>query len=584
MIEAMTKYSFLLLSQERESFLEELQGLGLVDITRSQKPVDEASEALLGRIEAARREIAQIESGCNPTLSALQAEAAALDRRAEALAPWGDYDRERLLSLGVPIHYYEASAKQYKALLHDPQTLQRYALQPVLQEGKRAWFVIAGDNAGFPIAELPAPGATHAEALREAREKADEAQAYARSLQARKAELPALREALAHEEEALARALASAGARSAVEGTILTFTGYAPTRNEAEVEALLTRTGAVWFKSAAQPEDNPPIKLRNNRFARHFEVLTRMYGAPAYDEFDPTPILGPFFLLFFAMCMGDAGYGLLLLAAGALLRRKKGSSLSDFAPLIMMLGGATFVIGIVLHTFFGVNLYEAAWVPSALKRFMVAGTIAGYDAQMLLAIAVGVVHICLATVVKALCYTRKEGFRNTLGTWGWTLLIVGGVIVAGAALTGVIDRTVTRWAIICLGCVSAVGIFLLNKPGRNPLVNIGAGLWDSYNTASGLLGDVLSYLRLFALGMAGGMLGGTFNMLGGMVLSTPVPGLNYLGFAVIVLLGHALNLALSCLGAFVHPLRLTFVEYFKNSGYQGSGRNYNPLSNQQIKQ
>jgi V/A-type H+/Na+-transporting ATPase subunit I len=98
--------------------------------------------------------------------------------------------------------------------------------------------------------------------------------------------------------------------------------------------------------------------------------------------------------------------------------------------------------------------------------------------------------------------------------------------------------------------------------------------------ATGLMGDVLSYIRLYALGLAGGMLGMAFNNIATMVLDgVPVPGLNWVFFIVILLFGHALNLAMSCLGAFVHPLRLTFVEYFKNSGYEGTGKRYNPLTN-----
>ena len=92
------------------------------------------------------------------------------------------------------------------------------------------------------------------------------------------------------------------------------------------------------------------------------------------------------------------------------------------------------------------------------------------------------------------------------------------------------------------------------------------------------MGDVLSYLRLYALGLAGGMLGSTFNMLAGMTLGISIPGVNWLLFAFIIIIGHVLNLALSCLGAFVHPLRLTFVEYFKNSGFEGTGRFYRPLN------
>ena len=94
--------------------------------------------------------------------------------------------------------------------------------------------------------------------------------------------------------------------------------------------------------------------------------------------------------------------------------------------------------------------------------------------------------------------------------------------------------------------------------------------------ATGILGDVLSYIRLYALGLAGGMLGGAFNDLGAMVLGSE-PTWQWLPYVIILLFGHILNLLMSCLGAFVHPLRLTFVEYFKNSGYEGKGLKYNPL-------
>ena len=151
------------------------------------------------------------------------------------------------------------------------------------------------------------------------------------------------------------------------------------------------------------------------------------------------------------------------------------------------------------------------------------------------------------------------------------------------AMLGILPEQAVKVIVIVLGVVSCLGIFIFNKPGRNPLINIGAGLWDTYNMATGILGDVLSYIRLYALGLAGGMLGGAFNNLGSMVLGND-PTWQWLPFVIILLFGHVLNLLMSCLGAFVHPLRLTFVEYFKNSGYEGKGVKYNPLSNNPIEQ
>lgn len=163
---------------------------------------------------------------------------------------------------------------------------------------------------------------------------------------------------------------------------------------------------------------------------------------------------------------------------------------------------------------------------------------------------------------------------------GWWLFIVGGVVVGTLSFLSIIPAEVSKWAFIAVAGVGAVGIYLLNNLRRNVLVNIGAGLWDTYNMASGLLGDTLSYIRLFALGLAGGMLGQTFNNLALMVVDgtegvSAVFG--WIGFGLIILVGHTLNIAMSCLSAFVHPLRLTFVEYFKNAGYQGKGLQYKPF-------
>ena len=161
-------------------------------------------------------------------------------------------------------------------------------------------------------------------------------------------------------------------------------------------------------------------------------------------------------------------------------------------------------------------------------------------------------------------------------SWGWLILIVGGLIIALLGVGKLISAEAIKWAVIVIGAVSALAIYVFNTPGRNPLINVGAGLWDTYNMATGILGDVLSYIRLFALGLAGGMLGAAFNDLGTMVLGDG--GINWVFFILIILIGHVLNLLMSCLGAFVHPLRLNFVEYFKNSGYEGKGKAYNPLT------
>ncbi len=247
------------------------------------------------------------------------------------------------------------------------------------------------------------------------------------------------------------------------------------------------------------------------------------------------------------------------------------------APLVVILGIGTAVIGFLFHTFFSMDI--STWgIFQPIKWIFLPGKIMGYDGTMVLSIIVGVIHLCLAMCVKTYEETKNKGFLNSLGTWGWTLLIVGGVVVAALALIGVLSKDLTKWIIIVLGVVSALGIFVFNDLKRNKLANVGVGLWDTYNTVTGLIGDVLSYLRLYALGLAGGMLGLAFNNIGQMILGDGSNAILWIPFILIVVIGHTLNIAMAALGAFVHPLRLNFLEFFKNSGYEARGRNYTPLS------
>ena len=366
----------------------------------------------------------------------------------------------------------------------------------------------------------------------------------------------------------------------AADDTVMVLEGYCPIDTESTLLDFLQKNDIYYEVNDPKAEDNVPIKLRNNRFTKLFEPLTGMYGLPNYNEFDPTPILGPFFLLFFAMCMGDAGYGLILIlfGIGVITKKIKIEMFEGLGPIITVLGVGTTVIGFFLGTFFGIDLSTVSWLPDSVKGILLKGELMGFDIQMVAAIIIGIFHICLAMVVKAICYTKQSGIMNNLSTWGWLILILGGIITAILAISNAISIEATKYMIIAIGIISALGIFIFNNIKRNPLINIGAGLWDTYNMITGILSDVLSYIRLYALGLAGAMLGQAFNQLGFMVLGDDPIFIQYLPFIIIVLIGHTLNIVLSSLSAFVHPLRLTFVEYFKNLGYEGNGEKYSPLS------
>ena len=595
MITPMTKYSFILLNGEQENLLEKLQEVGLVDITRSAKPMDTQSYELAGELELidglliainkielpeGTKEIPYEGEGTEDPIrtaggilmhySEKTNHIKSLEKEVKDLAIWGEFDNAQLSKLeeaGVPIHFHVLSLKKF-----NEEWKENFALVEAGRDKANVYFVVAGEDT-LP-GEVPAPK----DDISQAKAKLLAEQQNLKELQGvilyMKQFIPDLLEYRKEVCSKLDLHLAGISAVPAAENTIVTLVGYAPAENDETVTAALDATGVFYLKEEAVVEDNPPIKLENNWFVRQFEVLTDMYGRPGYDGFDPTPFISVFFLLFFAFCMGDCGYGLILIVIGLLL--KKVDSFKDMAPLVVLLGIGTTVIGFLFHTFFSMDI--STWdIFAPIKGVFLPAKIAGYDGTMVLALIVGVVHLCLAMCVKTYQETRNKGFVNALGTWGWTLLIVGGIIVAALAFAGVMDKGLTKWVVIVLGVVSALGIFVFNDMKRNKLANVGVGLWNTYNTATGLLGDVLSYLRLYALGLAGSMLGMAFNNIATMVLGDGSKAFLWIPFVLIVLIGHTLNIAMAALGAFVHPLRLNFLEFFKNSGYEAVGRNFNPL-------
>ncbi|MCQ2182490.1 MAG: ATPase V [Bacteroidales bacterium] len=577
MINKMTKYSFILLDSDKENFLKEIQELGIVDITRSTKPVDSESLSMLAEIEDIRKETDSIRKGEDERLRHMRAHLSELKKSEIAALPWGEYNiagMKKLHELGLPIHRYCTAAKKY-----DEEWEDNWAIGAKQEMDGMVYFVIVGNADGFPLKEMTLPEKPLQEIRQEIRKMEEGIEEYQLILASRKAELGKMSEEMKVRTAELNRHIAELGADRAADNTLAVFEGFAPSESDGRMEEALEKLDALYISSPATIEDKPPIQLKNNRFTKQFEVLTSMYGMPVYNEFDPTIFLSIFFLLFFAMCMGDAGYGLLLIAIGMMLRGKD-SGLGKLWSLIVTLGAGTFIIGIIMGGFFGMDLSEQNWVPEGLKKIMITGDISigggTYAKQMILSLGIGILHICLALIMKAVWAVKNNGIKNSLGTLGWTLLIVGGIITLAVGMLGVVSEEAMKLTLIVIAIVSAIGIYFLNKWGRNPLLNFGAGLWDTYNTASGLMGDVLSYIRLYALGLSGGMLGSTFNQIAEMVKGTD-PTWQWIPFVIILLIGHALNLAMSCLGAFVHPLRLNFVEFFKNSDYQGKGKTYNPL-------
>ncbi len=364
----------------------------------------------------------------------------------------------------------------------------------------------------------------------------------------------------------------SDAAEHLAEEKLMSLEGWVPT--EIQDNTIKWLDSQEVYYEASKPvinQDNPPIKLKNNRFARLFEFIGDMYSIPSYWEIDLTPFFAPFFVMFFGFCMGDAGYGLLMIAVVvALLLSGKMSKMRPVMWLGFFLGIGTTIMGTISGTFFGIELMKVD-IPfvNSLKGFMFRED--GWYSAFYFSLILGVVQIIFGMCLKVVNLTKMYGFASSLPTIGWIVLILGGILsylIAGVGLP----------LYICAG-VGAVLIFLLNGPFTkiySPFVNIGSGLWDTYNMLTGLLGDILSYIRLFALGLSGSILGLVFNDLA-MRMSGNIPVVSTIIMLLILLFGHAMNIALSGLSAFVHPMRLTFVEFYKNAGFVGGGKKYDPF-------
>lgn len=306
--------------------------------------------------------------------------------------------------------------------------------------------------------------------------------------------------------------------------------------------------------------DDVPIRLQNNDLNKSFENITEMYSLPRYNEIDPTPLLAPFFLIFFGMMVADAGYGLLILI-GSLVALKVfnlDDSQKQFAKFFMYLSIPTIIFGFIYGSFFGdfINLEGVRLIdPSKdVNTILVAS------------IVFGVIQIFFGLGIKAYVLIRDGRPLDALydvGSWVLTLVSIGVFAMGSGSLA-----TIGKYGMI-VGMIAIVltqGRHMKSVGGK-----LGQGLYALYGI-TGYVGDLVSYTRLMALGLAGGSIAGALNLIIGMF---PTVALIILG-PVIFILAHIFNLGLSLLGGYVHTCRLEYVEYFSKF-YEGGGRPFEPF-------
>ena len=256
-----------------------------------------------------------------------------------------------------------------------------------------------------------------------------------------------------------------------------------------------------------------------------------------------------------------------------LSKNRKPGMMRQAAWFATLCGVSTILFGLLCGSFFGISMSE--WFPS-IHFFDFQGQFFS------IALAIGLVQIMFGMVLKIVMISSTVGFRYSLGSLGWLLVILGGSLAAGLPMLNpgwvIPFYTTSSPAFYATLGVGAVLMLFFNSPGKNPLLNFGLGLWDTYNNLTGILSDVLSYIRLFAIGLSGGILATVFNALAaGFVPEGSGIIVRLLIMIPILLIGHGINLFMSTISSFVHPMRLTFVEFYKNAGFEMSMRSFEPL-------
>ena len=568
MIARMSKYDLVLYAGQSSDFIEKLRGLGLVDITTTGwEPSDEDRQLLLTidnhhkAVETLKRFLEDerfvkdeqpIADGgeafdrymaATQQAAALRSEIARLQKTADELRPWGDFSVDTLRKLadkGVVLRYFFTSRAAYEKDIEAWSERYTIALEAQIAEARRK------------LAELD----------REFSRAALSVEAIRRHGIELKRKLEEIRVKNTAQPEA--------------DGTLVILEGWAEESDSAKVDALLAEyPNLIFLKSTPTPEDNTPVKLRNRPFAHLFEVIGAMYALPKYGTIDLTRFFAPFYMIFFGFCMAEGGYGLVIMLGGlaaVMLGRKKGSSaMKEIGMLTMLCGFSGMVFGLMSGSFFGLQLSEWEWLGSLRDHLLTP------DILFPLSIGLGAVQVLFAMMINAYVTAHSFGLRYALGLIGWIIVLVDSA--AAFLLPESVGFTFHSVAYLVILGVGLVLMFFFNSPGKNIFVNFGLGIWNTYNNVSGLVGDLLSYIRLFAIGLSGGILAMVFNQLA-VGMSPDIPVVKQLVMLLILLLGHGINLFMCVLSSVVHPLRLTFVEFYKNAGFEAATRVFTPLKNE----
>jgi len=611
MIVKMKKYDFLIYHKDYQSFLLKLRELGIVHVVRKQLGAVAENSDLLEFMKLEKRyqdtirtlnhinqekkvkelKAADKNASGDKILEAVEALLAEKDtlyldkqgiqKEIARLAPLGDFEPEniaRLANKGWHTHLHAVSKSKF-----DEKWLEEYNAIVLAQSSSQVYFATFTQTPGVPHIE--------AEHIRFSEKSISNWNNDLEKIETRNQEIEDELDEIAQAEIETLRYYEKVvndhinfekvelSADTAAGEKLMILEGYVPEENEPQTTNILKNEAIYFNVSTPAPQDNPPIKLKNNRFARVFEMIGDLYDRPNYHTYDMTPFFAPFFAIFFGLCLGDCGYGLILIAASLFIRRAKDGFLRAAGQLLTYLGIGTVIFGFASGTFFGIPFLDDYDVVKWSWLQPMKGFIMNKDQLFIFALLIGGAQIVYALFIKAIIKWMRFGFFYSLDTFGWLLTILGNAAVYLMAEKEMIDAAYQSTVHIIVTSVGGFMMLFFNSPEkgfRGVPGSIASGLFGIYSKVTGVLGDVLSYIRLFALGISGAVLGLVFNQLA-INLSPDIIIVREFVMILILLFGHTINILINSLGAFIHPIRLTFVEFYNNVGFVGEGKAYVPF-------
>ena len=584
MIVKMLKYSFLVYHKEVADLISGLMDVGVLHVINKGAIADDETELLAAEIREAEgllQRFAKRQKSTNdvvaypdkmPTLEEIYE----LERELESqshlrdtlrserkiMRPWGDFSWININRIeektGLEVRFFRCPETQF-----EEEWKNSYQLEIINNNNDHVYFIIfhepgKEDLPLIPLA-LPQKNLEKIEStLGQTKERIDQINALLDNLAANYS--AHLKNTIAAAKDQLHFKLSSIAAKAVVPDKLILLEGWCAASKTRALEIFAERQNLVYVKQQPNEDEIPPVLLKNNRFTRLFEPIGNLFSLPAYSELDLTVYFAPFFLLFFGFCLGDMGYGLVLLLAGSLLKLRVKDTNRRYLTLAQLFGLSTMIIGFFSGTLFGLKLTE-------IDLFAPVRNVMFDDKELFnLALSIGFVQIIFGMGVQVYKRVIFEGWLSALNRIGWILGLLGGI-----------DYFLLKVAPAVSLVVMLIGIFFIvafGAPKSGWLKSVGLGLADLYNI-TGVMGDLLSYIRLFALGVSSAILGLVVNKIAFSAGGVPVIGIVLT--VIILVVGHTANLMLASLSAFVHPMRLTFVEFYKNVGFIGGGKPYKPL-------